>query len=292
MLNIFLLEDDDADSLLISLTLKKSGVDFKLTTAKTLEQAKETINTCTFDCAILDNTLPDGKGLTLLDSLQDTPCIMLTGLADEAYAIKAIQQGLEDYISKDSITPKNLIKSITYAIERNTIKKQLVATQKKLDDLSKADPLTGLLNRRGLDEVLNRLATRDTSHGIILIDIDNFKTINDNFGYNAGDTAIKYIADKLSKEVRPFDIVSRVGGDEFIILVQNVDITACKLVAERIRSAIAFEQVTSGDNKFSITVSIGVSTVNQVSKNIELLLKLTQNALKQSKSKGKNAVYA
>lgn len=292
MLSILLVEDDEADSLLIKLTLKKAGLACQITNAKTLAEAQTLLAAGKFDCALLDNALPDGTGLALLKVLGAMPCIMLTGLADEQYAIQAMQSGLEDYLVKDTITPTVLSKAIKYAIERNHLKQELIATKNKLEEITRTDPLTGAMNRRGLDDILNRLSSRGETHGILLVDVDNFKTINDSFGYTAGDLALQHVAAILRQEVRPLDLVARVGGDEFIVLIQNVrDLGECTQVAERIRATIAAKALDFQPIGFNITVSLGVATTNVKTKSTKEILKLTQNALKQSK-KGKNTVYA
>lgn len=292
-MNILLLEDDEADKLLVQIALSRSGIQASLVHAKTLEEATKILtgSTTKWDCALLDGRVPDGNGLDLLtnSNLQGVPCIMLTGMADESFALQALQKGLEDYILKDTLNQQTLVRSIRYAIERNNIKQQLLLAQKKLEELVKMDPLTGVLNRRGLAELVTRLMNRGETHGIILVDLDNFKGINDNYGYDAGDCALKLVANKLRIISRPLDHVARVGGDEFIILVQNVDVKQCEVIAERIKLAIEESLMTVSGQDINVTASMGVSTLDHA-ETVEDLLKATQNALHKSKKGGRNAV--
>jgi diguanylate cyclase (GGDEF)-like protein len=292
--NILLLEDDEADKMLVKVALGRSGISYNLVHAKTIKEASNILNSSPlkWDCALLDGHVPDGNGLELLTNLnlQSVPCVMLTGLADESFALQALQKGLEDYIVKDTLNPQTLIKAIKYAIERNAVKQQLINAQKKLEEMVRIDPLTGVLNRRGLTELLERLMGRGETHGIVLIDIDDFKVINDSYGYDVGDQAIKLVATKLRGISRPLDHVARVGGDEFILLIQDVDIEKCKQIADRVRETIAEARLKNKNQEIGFTVSIGIATLDNA-QTVEALLKSTQGALHKSKRGGKNAVY-
>lgn len=292
-MNILLLEDDDADKLLVQVALSRSGLKVNLIHVKTIAEGYNYLknNEISLDCALLDCKLPDGNGIDFrnIDKLKEIPCIILTGYADEDLALLALQRGFEDYILKDTLNQQTLSKAIRYAIERNNIKQQLLATQKKLEDLVRIDPLTGALNRRGLTEILNRLKGRENTHGIILVDLDKFKHINDTYGYDAGDAALKLVTNKLTLTARPLDQVARIGGDEFIVLVQNVDLPKCLVIAERIRIAIEGIVLKIEEKLIPITASIGVATLD-TAETVEDLLKVTQKALHKSKQGGRNVV--
>jgi len=295
--NIFLLEDDEADKLLVQVTLKHSGVPFNLIHTKTMAEARAVLDSSeiNFDCALLDRAVPGGCGLDLIshNKLQAVPCIMLTGNQDETVALQALQRGLEDYIMKGEINRQTLVRAIRYAIERNSIKCALSDAKKKLEELVRTDPLTGLLNRRGLEELLQRLMQRNSNfeenHGVILIDIDDFKSINDNFGYDAGDEALRFVANKLRLCSRPLDHVARIGGDEFVMLLTNVEMEQCSAISERIRTTFEETLLNVNGNELNITVSIGVSALNNAS-TVDELFKATQSALHRSKKQGKNTV--
>jgi diguanylate cyclase (GGDEF)-like protein len=296
--NIFLLEDDDADKMLVQVSLRHSGIPVNLVHARTLSEAKSLLDSPgfpTMDCALLDRTVPGGSGLDLLNhqKLAGVPCIMLTGYEDEKVAIQALQMGLEDYLIKNEINRHVLVKAIRYAIERNGIKKALAEANKKLEELVRMDPLTGVMNRRGLEELMSRLLARngiaEQKHGVILVDLDNFKGINDNYGYDAGDAALKFVASKLRLVSRPLDIVARIGGDEFLILVQDVELDQCVTIAERIRGTLEETLLNIGSHEITVTASIGVAPLNGA-RSVDDLLKVTQNSLHQSKKLGKNTV--
>lgn len=290
-IKILLLEDDKADRLIIKRILSKSKTSFVLFEAASLEEARNILKQEKITCCLLDRLVPDGCGLDLLEeaSIKAIPCIMLTGLADETLAIEAVKQGVQDYLIKDNLSADLLLKSILYSIERYKITQELSRAKKQLEDLVRLDPLTGVLNRRGLEEIINRLKGRQETHGIILIDIDDFKQINDNYGYTIGDVALNFIANKLRIISRPLDHVARIGGDEFVMLVQNIDIDQCELVAERIRLSLEESLLNVEKYDINITASIGFSTLDNI-ESIQNLLNHTQKAVKRSKKEGKNKI--
>lgn len=292
---ILLLEDDQVDASLIERVFKKTKITTHLHHAKTLAEAKELLKQgITWDCCLLDRLVPDGCGLDLRleEELVEVPCIVLTGISDEALAIDALQSGLADYIVKNNMTPDTLIRAIRYSIERNKIKLELSKAKVQLERLVKLDPLTGALNRRGLEDILSRLQGRESKHGIILIDIDNFKHINDSHGYTNGDDALTYIANTLRTVSRPLDHVCRIGGDEFVLLVLDTEEAECAIIAERVRETLAATPLLTKDGgSIVITASIGYTALRDVD-SIAKILQNTQKAVKEGKRQGKNRVCA
>lgn len=164
----------------------------------------------------------------------------------------------------------------------------------RLEQLVKTDPLTGLLNRRGLEDVLSRelsLArrTQDDVVGIV-IDLDDFKSINDGHGHAAGDAVLTTVAAVLKEAVRTSDYVGRVGGDEFIVFLPSTNLENGALIAERIRSAVASALIAKNGQVIRATTSLGVAIIPHDSDTLEQVLELTKSGLKSSKRRGKNTV--
>jgi diguanylate cyclase (GGDEF)-like protein len=153
--------------------------------------------------------------------------------------------------------------------------------------LSLHDPLTGLANRRHMDLVLERQFVRTRRYGIpfsiAMLDIDYFKEYNDKYGHTAGDRLLVKIAQILLREVREMDLVVRYGGEEFLILLADVEVLKPYEVAERIRKTIEEEMKT-------ITVSIGVTSYHQGIQNEEEIISMADAALYKAKQKGRNRV--
>jgi diguanylate cyclase (GGDEF)-like protein len=157
------------------------------------------------------------------------------------------------------------------------------------------DSLTGLFNRRYLNEILPRELLRtirsSKSLCLALLDLDNFKLFNDSFGHEAGDTVLKSIAHHLERNFRENDIICRYGGEEFVIILVDTDLQAAKIRLDKFRHEIKNIQIPYNDTILSsISVSIGVAQApNQASHAIELL-KLADQALYAAKNAGRDTV--
>lgn len=162
--------------------------------------------------------------------------------------------------------------------------------ERELYRLSFTDTLTGLYNRRFIQEMLlnakNNFERYRENFSILIIDIDNFKNINDQYGHEMGDKVLVEIAEILNKSIRATDIASRWGGEEFLILLKNTNLDAAVLTAERIRSTV---ESTKFENLNRVTVCIGVASYNS-SEEIRSLISRADNAMYEAKSLGKNLV--
>lgn len=171
---------------------------------------------------------------------------------------------------------------------------ELEQSSTRLEQLVKTDPLTGLLNRRGLESVLIRelsLARRTGDEVIgIVIDLDNFKGINDTHGHAAGDLVLKTVSNVLQDAVRASDWVGRVGGDEFMVFLPSTSLEQGAQIAERIRSSVANSLIQKNGQLIKATTSLGVAMLPYDAETLEHVLELTKSGLKSSKRRGKNTV--
>jgi len=155
------------------------------------------------------------------------------------------------------------------------------------------DPLTGALNRAALDTMLNKeinLAYRhDNPLSVLMIDVDHFKHINDNYGHSTGDQVLRNLVAKLKEQIRTSDILFRYGGEEFTIILNNTNQDGANLLAQRVRSGI--EEMTHNltGNDLHFTVSIGAATLNKNEAAIQLLDR-ADHALYAAKKQGRNRV--
>ncbi|MCK9259647.1 MAG: diguanylate cyclase [Azoarcus sp.] len=176
------------------------------------------------------------------------------------------------------------VRSHTHELEN-----RVAARTEDLHRLASADPLTGLLNRRGFTERLNaeaKRAERERSHfGLIWIDIDEFKQINDFLGHGVGDEALLAVGRLINANIRPYDCAARWGGDEFLILLAPCDHATLACLGERIRSAIESDIHLAADT--SITVSVG-ACIAAPGDAIERILQRADNALYTAKAEGRN----
>lgn len=166
----------------------------------------------------------------------------------------------------------------------------------KLETATLSDSLTGLLNRRGFYQRLEyeraRFRRNHRPFSILILDIDHFKKINDSFGHNTGDYVLKELSRKLKANTREMDTVCRWGGEEFLVLLVESEISGARLYAEKLRSSIESMSLEFDGHKISITSSFGVCEIETPDSNIEKYIKLADDRLYQAKSQGRNRVVS
>jgi diguanylate cyclase (GGDEF)-like protein len=165
--------------------------------------------------------------------------------------------------------------------------------QHHLIQLATEDPLTRLLNRRGLTDALAvslASASRDElATSAIMVDIDHFKNVNDNFGHETGDQVVKQIADTLTRMARGSDVIARIGGEEFLLVLPNTQLNSARVLAERIRASIDEHPMQVHRQTIHITVSLGVACA-QGAVNLDELSEAADRAMYLAKRGGRNRV--
>ncbi|MBA6383145.1 GGDEF domain-containing protein [Colwellia sp. BRX10-6] len=170
---------------------------------------------------------------------------------------------------------------------RKQVISRLEATNKTLKKASETDHLTSIGNRRFLEHQIDTFRGRDIQMAFLLLDVDYFKDINDNFGHDAGDEVLVAIADKIKRLCRKDDLFARIGGEEFVILLMNSNEVSACLFAERVRSSI---EKMALPFQSKVTASIGVTFGNMNNANYDELYKQADIALYSAKDKGRNKV--
>lgn len=157
------------------------------------------------------------------------------------------------------------------------------------------DALTGAYNRLALDDNLAREIGLSQRHGtplaLAILDVDHFKTINDEHGHAAGDEVLKQLAGLIKSEIRGCDVLYRYGGEEFVILLANTHLDGALLVAERIRAAVEARPIPWGSSRLALTVSLGVTTLRPGEDGRQLFLR-TDSCLYAAKAAGRNRVHS
>ena len=161
----------------------------------------------------------------------------------------------------------------------------------RLARLSTADPLTGLLNRRGVGALLEQVDQADEVRrlSVIMADIDHFKTINDTHGHSVGDGVLRAVAGTLAQAVRASDAVARYGGEEFLLVLPGASGEQARRIAERARASVAREPVRAGEQPVPVTISFGVAEWIPGESSEELIAR-ADRALYQAKGSGRNRV--
>ncbi len=306
--DILLIEDNPDDVFLIQeiLSSAPNPIKYKIISVDRLEKGVEVLSHTNIDLVLLDLMLPDTKGietLTRLHHMSDkTPIVVLTAIHDTGTAKDILSKGAQDYLVKGQLNFAILTRTILHAIERHKIRSEHISmahelrmANARLEKLVYSDPLTGLINRRGLQEALSREIQRAsrTSEDLLalILDLDNFKQINDLLGHAVGDIVLKDISKNLLRCVRVTDYVSRIGGDEFLILMPDTRFTEGARLSEKIRRVLAESPVPlSMGPIFRITGSFGLLRVSPDTLSIDELIAQTHHVLKHSKQMGKNQI--
>lgn len=268
---------------------------FRLYHAHSATEALEIARDHQLDLILLDLDMPDIDGFTLCvqfkqdRNLVNTPIIFLTGILDVATKVKAFELGALDYVTKpfDGVELKARVR----AALRMKRYHDLLSTKAQID------ALTGLWNRRHLDEHLSAevyaVERRNGPLSLLMVDIDHFKSINDNYGHAFGDGMIQAVAEEINQVSRKSDVACRYGGEEFAIVLKDTDSTGAMIIAERLRQRISQVKVACGKGKKSVTASIGVVGSNQLTPHDvspQILISSADSALYRAKSGGRNRI--
>ncbi|HOW58808.1 MAG TPA: diguanylate cyclase [Candidatus Omnitrophota bacterium] len=306
-LKLLLVEDDPefASILKIRLTREKNPP-LQITCALDLQQALDLLQENSWDLILLDLVLPDSSGIQTFIKVhaqaRHTPIVIMTGLDNDALAIDAVRKGADDYVVKNDFNSKLLLRIIHHAIDRHRIKEKLASvtgrlreTNLRLEKMAALDPLTELYNRSGLQQALNREIQLMIREGwdmmALVIDIDNFKKINDSLGHPVGDILLKETSKQIRDAVRLSDHIARVGGDEFILILPKTELNEGLQLAERLKSAISHTTISLGEKEtFRVTASIGVTPVPEQITSVDELLAIADPLLRRSKANGKNCI--
>jgi diguanylate cyclase (GGDEF)-like protein len=289
-LRLLLVEDNVGDAVLVREMLRTALWDrVELVHVKVLSDACAQVGGLEPACVLLDLSLPDAVGLEAVTQMKaaapDIPIVVLSGLDDEHLALNAVQHGAQDYLIKGRVDEVLISRSIRYAIER---KRAEVA----LAHQALHDPLTGLPNRAlFLDRLENALARAQRGSagiGVLFLDLDRFKVVNDSLGHEAGDRLLLDVANRLRGVVRPGDTVARFGGDEFTILCEVRGERDAVLIAERVAGAVE-APFTLDDTEAFLTTSLGIAlTMGREDAGAEALIRDADAAMYRAKERGKS----
>lgn len=181
--------------------------------------------------------------------------------------------------------------ALTEAQVANRAKNELLI---QMETLANTDPLTGLFNRRYTWELGQKEFLRSRRYlrpfSVLMLDIDHFKKLNDTYGHDSGDAALKALVDVCIDNLRSEDVCGRWGGEEFLVILPETNKEGALQVAERLREKISEKKVSVKKEEISFTVSIGVAQVTDDDLNIRSVINLADKALYEAKNKGRNCV--
>ncbi len=255
-----------------------------------------------YDLLIVSLGLRDFDALRLcsqLRSLERTrhlPLLLIADLEDRARILRGLDMGVNDYIVRP-IDRNELLPRARAQIRRKRYSDELRNVLQASIEMAVVDPLTGLNNRRYLESHLKSLisnaASRAKPLSLMILDIDHFKQVNDTYGHDVGDEILQAFASRVKKTIRNGDLLCRLGGEEFIVVLPETNIEIAELVAERVRDAVGHVTfaIERGARNIAVTVSIGIADRGRDT-DASSLFKRADLALYRSKHCGRNRVTA
>jgi diguanylate cyclase (GGDEF)-like protein len=289
MHKVLLIEDNPGDARLIrEMVMEDPEAPFSLQLAERLSAGLELLSAGDSSLVLLDLSLPDSFGLETFAKVYAhspaVPIIVLTGNDDQTVALSAVKGGAQDFLVKGRLDRELLMRSMQYSIERKRY-------QVQLEHQANYDALTGLPNRNLLHDRLRQAvyAKRNPRPmAVAFIDLDHFKFVNDSLGHGTGDKLLKGMAERLRSVLREGDTVARIGGDEFVVLLNE---QGNEEVIFRTMQRIAIEvsqPMTIDGKELFVTCSAGISMYPQDGPDVETLLRNADAAMYRAKDRGRN----
>ena len=291
---ILVVEDDKAIRELIHIFLEKSG--FETFTAITAEAAREILKKEEIGIVLTDVQLPGMNGIELTKIIKqdhEADVIVMTGYSLEYSIEEAMARGASDLIIKP-IRLEDLLLRINVVLKNRSEKQENCRKMAELTNLTTRDDLTGLFNSRQFYRHIAQEVDRSNRYfrslSLILMDIDNFKTLNDTYGHLFGDKILSAIGDIIKTAIRIQDTAYRYAGDEFTIILPETELEMAIAVAERVRQAIENDtQALSSPKPVTVTVSIGVVEY-LTDEAIKSFVHRADSAMYTSKKRGRNNI--
>ncbi|WCK55826.1 diguanylate cyclase [Aneurinibacillus sp. Ricciae_BoGa-3] len=280
---------DDDETLLASMHEILSSAGFEVEILSNPQMGLNIMLDTQPDCIILDVMLPETTGFDIIQQIRSdvqrelTPVLFLTARSDMGDKYKGLQLGADEYLTKPFHFEELMLRI-----------KTLITRVEKYRTLSMRDQLTGLYNRRyllnRLDELISAHARKPFPLSLAILDLDFFKKVNDTYGHPCGDTVLKTFAQVLNDNLRETDIVTRYGGEEFIILLPDTDQDEALAVLTRIREKFSQTQIKGTKASFLQTFSGGISQLSEGIDTIPTLIEQADKALYLAKYKGRNTI--
>lgn len=296
VINILLIDDSEDDAILLLRELRKGGIHPNYHHVGNASGLLHALKASEWDIIITDHNM---HGFTSQDALQiirsvnpDIPVILVSGNIEEALAVKTMDNGAQDYVMKDNLA--RLIPVIQRELRQAEFRQAHKQAEEDINYLSFYDRLTDLVNRqefeRQLEVALQESITHKLTHVLMVLDLDQFKIINDTCGHIAGDELLRQITKLLKQHIRDSDTLARLGGDEFAVLLHCCPQEQAMKLAERIRQEVKDHRFMWETQALTTSISIGMVAINKNTKNHQELLSCADLACFTSKDKGRNTI--
>jgi two-component system cell cycle response regulator len=289
---IMIVDDEENILKLMQHSLQENG--HNVAVFSDAEDAIEEIEKEAYDLIITDLKMPKLSGIEFVKKVKKispkTDLVVMTGYPSVETAVECMKLGATDYLAK----PLDL-EYLNIIVEKSLYKRaleKLAAEREYFEQISRVDGLTGLYNHKFFHELLNAEIARSNRYkynfSLLMIDIDDFKKINDNYGHQAGDTILKELSSMFKSFVRKTDPVVRYGGEEFSIILSQTDKEHGRIFADRIVNGVAASKIKGIPPSETLTISAGLAGYSDDASAHETLIKRADEALYKAKSMGKN----
>lgn len=299
-LRILFVDDDRVTRARVSFLLERNGYD--VTLAQDGQEAWEILQEESFPMVISDWSMPRLDGPSLCKKIRAeeaeeheyTYILLLTGMTEKAHIAQGLAAGADDYVTKP-FDSGELLARIQVGRRILDLQARMRATEEELREQASRDGLTGALNRRALEDRLASafayLQRRGVPLSIAILDLDHFKSVNDNFGHQAGDGVLTEAVNRIDRGVRLYDTLGRYGGEEFVVILPSTPVDDARAIAERIRKEIADTPFLIGERPLQVTMSVGVATADATfTGSLKELIESADEALYTAKDTGRNRV--
>lgn len=290
-LSVLIIEDHPDQRDLLAIVLQREG--YKVVTAANGLEALEKLEQDEVHIALSDIMMPKMDGFELINKIRSNSAlrhiyiILITARIQEGDRVRGLDLGADDYITKPF--------SFSELLARVRVGSRVVQYQQHLEYQTQIDSLTGLFNRRAFEKKIGEEFERSKRYGhplsVVILDIDNFKKINDTYGHHGGDAALVRISEILRERSRRSDFPSRFGGEEFVLVLPETDQDSAIQVARKFHEEIRSSSFGTVDKPFVLTVSMGLtsSTKKEYSDWREMVAD-ADCALYQAKNTGKDRI--
>jgi diguanylate cyclase (GGDEF)-like protein len=287
---------DDAPEILDLLAFHLRAEHVTLLTATTFDEGLAIAKANLPDLILLDVELPEHSGFDLCrrlkehEATRDIPVIFLTGSSDIATKVHGFDLGAVDYVTKP------------FAVAELRARVRAALRMKRAQDMLREkvqlDVLTGLRNRAFFDERLDAEIAAAIRHrrplGLVMVDLDHFKSLNDRFGHPFGDAVLQRVGDHVARALRPMDAACRYGGEELALILPDADLRGSECVATRLRNQIRELAFEARGKKIVVTASFGVAEVHHLGREAlptaARLIDAADQALYAAKDAGRDCV--
>ena len=293
-----LLVDDDPDfTRLVKLALENEG--YTVTAVNSGEKALAAMTSQRPHLVLLDVNMPGINGLETLRFLRNSSeyisALFVSARSEEEDVIRGLDAGADDYICKP-VRPKELLSRVRAHLRIKDIRDELKRANSRLKELVDIDDLTGLYNMRSLYDKLDNELRRAQRYGrsvcAIMMDMDHFKSVNDENDHLFGSFVLKEVGQIIKDNVRQIDIAARYGGDEFLVVLTEIELEGALAFAERLRQSIGGHDFSNDGYHRSMSSSIGLALSERGSSHVDArtLVRYADRALYDAKEAGRNCV--